>query len=266
MWARKQNNSRWHILPLFFAITLFLAAPCNVQSQWGEENGGYANKPALKIVLPSRRGFYYVQPFNIILTHMDKSDGLVEIRVDVTSNPTKHQHVFSARFAPSAHVVAISSRLRLAGKGKAEIKAVARTRSGQEITATGKIKHKEGVDFSDASSLTKRLPPNVYMLKGPIGTAKARLSSKKKYTRHFQAIIYHPMLPRIGEQAPNLLDSMEVEYRDKSLCQIKFGDAISNDPYIAFDFTEQQPDFGRIRVQWKDGTGKTFEPEKVSVK
>ena len=265
MWMAKQNNPRWYVLPLFFSLFAFWVVPSYSQDERGGENGDYTRVPTLKVVLPSKSGiseYYYVQPVNVILTNIDESDGLVKLRVDVSSNPPAHQHVLSARFAASARVTAIGTRLRLEGEGEAVVKVIAQTHSGREITATGKIQLDEGVDFSNESSLTKRLPG----LKGPIGTARARLWGKGKYNRQFSAIVYHPMLPRIGGRGPNRLESLEIQYRGTLLGQIEFGDAMSNDPYIDVRFMDQQSGSGPIRVQWKDTAGKTFEPEKISVR
>lgn len=265
----KPNKPRWYLLSLFLAVLLFLTGKSYGQDEWDGGNGDYNREPKLKVTLPSKTGvsrYYYVQPVNIFLADMDASDGLIALTIAVSTNPREKQQVLSARFTTPAHVTAIGTRLRLAGKGQAVVNATAKTRSGREITATGIIQVDEGVDFSDEGSLTKRLPVNVKGLQGPVGTARARVWKKGKYERQFSAIIYHPMLPQIGEQGPNRLERMEIKYRGATLGEIEFGNAMSNDPYIDIRFTEEQPGSGPIRVQWKDSTGEIFEPAKISVK
>lgn len=265
----KPNQPRWYLLSLLLVFLLLVTGKSYGQDEWDGENGDYKSEPKLKVTLPSKTGvarYYYVQPINVFLANMDASDGLIALTITVTTNPQEKQRVFSARFATLAHITAIGTRLRLAGKGEAMVNATAKTRSGKEITATGTIQVGEGVDFSDEDSLTKRLPANVKGLEGPVGTARARIWKKGKYERQFSAIIYHPMLPQIGEQRPNRLERMDIRYRGSLLGQIEFGDAMSNDPYIDIRFTDEQPGSGPIRVQWKDSTGKIFKPGKISVK
>jgi hypothetical protein len=269
MSVTKSSKPRWCLLPVFLAVLLLLTGKSYGQDEWEGENGDYKREPKLKVTLPSKTGvsqYYYVQPVNVSLTNMDASDGLIALMIAVTTNPQEKQQVLSARFATLAHVTAIGTRLRLAGNGQAVVNAQVKTRSGKEITTTGKIQVDEGVDFSDEVSLTKRLPVNVKGLQGPVGTARARIWKKGKYERQFSAIIYHPMLPQNGEQRPNRLERMDIQYRGSLFGEIEFGDAMSNDPYIDIRFTDQQPGSGPIRVQWKDSTGKIFEPEKTSAK
>ena len=268
LWAAKQCKSHWYLFTLFSTLLVLGVTAGFGQDEWGQEGSDYTSEPAVKIILPSKSGvseYYYVQPVNIILTNVDESDGLVELIVNVASNPPGHQHVFSASFAAPARVNFIGARLRLAGEGRAVVNILGKTRTGKEITTTAQIKLDEGVDFSDENSLTKRLPANVKGLQGPIGTARARIWKKGKYTRQLSTIIYHPMLPQIGKKESNRLKSLNIQYHDKLLGLFEFGDAISNDPYIDVHFMDQEPHTGAIRIQWKDINGNIYEPVKVSV-
>jgi hypothetical protein len=233
------------------------------------ENADRTKEPLLKVWLPSEKGtseLYYVQPVNVTLINADEPDGLVDVRIDVISNPPGHQHALSASFAAPARVTHIGTRLRLTGKGGAVVQVVAHTRAGQEITATGKIQVDEGVDFSDESSLTKRLPMAYGRVNGPIGTTYARLKGLGEYDRQLSALAYHPMLPRIGGHGPNRFESLQIQYRGTLLGQIEFGDAMSNDPYIDVRFVDQQSGSGPTRLQWKDNAGRTFEPKEVIIR
>lgn len=265
----KLNNQLWYISYSFLLILLFVTAPVYGQDEFIDENDNDNGEPVLEVSLPSKSGiskYYYVQPVNVILKNIDETDGLIELSLDVTSNPEEHQQVFSARFTESATVKRVGTRIRLAGEGQATVKAVAKTRSGKVITATGEIRLDKGVDYSDESSLTKRLPMNIKFLKGPVGTAKSRIVKKKKYTRQLINTIYHPMLPVTGKQKANRLLSLEIEYRDVLLGQVEFRDAISNDPYIDIYFTDRKSDVGLVKVQWKDISGNIYKPEKINVK
>lgn len=229
----------------------------------------YGKEPTLKIALPSKGDdskYYYVQPVNVSLSGTGASDGLVKLEISVASNPQEHQLVLSADFSETARVSLIKTRLRLAGKGMANVKAAGLTLSGKKIFAEEKIRHKKGVDFSAAESLTRRLPGNVKGLNGPIGTARTLMKNNGGYSRQMMNIIYHPMLPSIDEQEPQRLQSLELVYRGVLLGRFTFGDAISNDPYIEIEFSDQQEDVGPARIQWQDSRGNSYQPEKITVK
>lgn len=260
--ARKELER--HGLRLLLAF-LLAAAPSYAQEKPDQTQEDAPTSAALTAILPSPSGgseFPSCQPLNVSLNGSDASHGIVRLRVDVESNPPDHKHVLSADFDEAAQVTQIQTRVRLAGSGEAIVKVTALTRSGNELNTTVRILVGKGVNFSDETSLTRRLPMN----KGPVGTARARLSKEDSEARKLQAILFHPMLPAIGSKQPKSITSLHIQYRDKSLANFYFGTAMSNDPYIRLDFKEAHGGAGSIRIQWKEDTGNVFEPEAISVK
>lgn len=251
---------------LLFVLAFVLAAtPSYAEKQLAQLDDRSRTNVTLAAILPSPEGnsvFPNCQPLNILLDGSDDSDGIARVQVDVVSNPPGHQRVLLADFDEAALVTQVQTRVRLAKSGEAIVKVAVRTRSGKQLDATAKILLREGVDFSDEESLTRRLPFN----KGPIGTARARLSKETAQARKLQAILFHPMLPAIGGKSPKLIMSLHVQYRDYTLATLYFGPAMSNDPYIRLDFKEDRVGTGSIRTRWYEDTGNVFEPETISVK
>ncbi|MEJ2107682.1 MAG: thiosulfate oxidation carrier complex protein SoxZ [Acidiferrobacteraceae bacterium] len=243
-------------------------------ASYGQSSGvagdsGPIGTPKLTVTLPSKDGvseYYYVQPVNIVLTNAGKTDGLATLRIDVATNPEHHQQVLVARFSPGFRIMGVGTRVRLAGTGHARVEVQAETRSGKKLAATGQIRLRQGVDFSDAHGLTKRLLMNVQGLKGPVGTARARLWAKGELARQFSATIHHPMLPAIGGNRANLLKSLTIPYRGTRLGQLEFGDAISNDPYVDIKFMDIEPGVGPVEVQWRDLEGRVYEPAAINIR
>ncbi len=263
MSTEKTFRFGWLIPITILALQSFISAPSYGQYELDEENGALSSEPTLTVTIPVRRGYFNVQPVNVSLENIDKGDGLAKLRIDVMTNPAEHQHVLSAEIFDVFKVTKIGTRVRLAGGGKAVIEVKAETHSGKVLTVTGKVRHNEGVDFSDANILTRRLKPNIKNLAGPIGTTRVRLAKKGKNTRYFMATIYHPMLPQIGRQESNLLSSLQIHYRNTVLGKIDLSDSISTDPFISILFKDSESDLGPMTIQWKDQNGNIFQPKSI---
>jgi hypothetical protein len=265
----KQNIARRRLGRLLLPLLALASVASYGQTPAAGGDGGQFNIPILKVTLPSRHGvsdYYYVQPVNVVLTNPGKEGGLIKLRVRVITNPQHHQQVMTAKFKSGFRVLSVGMHVRLAGSGHALVEAQAETRTGKHLTAMGQIALKQGVDLSDAHSLTKRLPGKVEALKGPVGTARARLWSKGGMARQFSTTIQHPMLPAIGEHKANLLASLNIPYRSTRLGQIQFGDAMSSDPYVDIKFMDSEPGVGPIGVQWRDQDGRVYEPASINIK
>jgi hypothetical protein len=263
----------WKIARRLGGLVVALLALASVasygQSPAAAGDSEHSGTPKLTVTMPSRDGaseYYYVQPVNIALTNAGKTDGLATLRIDVVTNPEHHQQVLVARFASGFRIMAVGTRVRLAGTGHARVEVQAETRSGKQLVATGQIRLRQGVDFADAHGLTKRLPMNVHGLNGPVGTARSRLWAKGELARQFSATIHHPMLPAIGGHSANLLKSLDIPYRETRLGQIEFGDAISNDPYVDIKFMDSEPGVGPVEVQWRDAEGRVYQPAAINIR
>jgi len=269
MWTVNKKITRRRLGRMSVPILALAAIVSYAQSPAEAADSGPIGTPILKVTMPSRDGVsdhYYVQPVNIALTNAGKSDGLKKIRVTVVTNPQHHQQVLAAKFSTGFRIMAVSTRVRLAGKGHALVEVQAETRAGKKLTAMGQIRLRQGVDFSDAHSLTRRLGPIAQGLKGPVGTARARLWAQGKLARQFSATISHPMLPAIGGHKADLLKSLNIPYRETRLGQVTFGDAISNDPYVDIKFMDSEPGIGPVEVQWRDLEGRVYEPASINIK
>jgi len=263
--AREAHMNYRKSLNFVLICILSLSLPVFSQASWLEEEGFSSRKPSLKIDVPEKAPSH-VKPINIKLENTNENDGLIILGLKVKTNPEKHQHVLKGTFADSTGITTIGTRVRLAGKGKSIVEVVAKSQSGEEFTGNTKIRHSEGVNFSDNNSLTKRLQMNVKGLKGSVGTTRARLLKKGKYTRIANTVIYHPMLPLSNEQKGSLLKKLVIHYRGLLLAEFDLGDAISNDPYITFSFIDWESDVGEMKVQWHDINGNVYVPDKVYVK
>jgi len=260
--AKMNFHTKWK----FVLFLLFpLSVPFAVQGSWHEEEGFSSRMPSLKIESP-KKAPAYVKPINIKLENTEKHDGLINLNLLIKTNPEKHQHVLKGTFSDSTGITMIGTRVRLAGEGKSTVEVVAKSQLGEVFTGNTQIRYSEGVDFSDNNSLIKRLQMNVKGLKGPVGTTRARLLKKGKYTRIANTVIYHPMLPLNDDQKGSLLKKLVIHYRGRLLATFDLGDAISNDPYITFSFIDWESDVGEMQVQWHDTNGKVYVPDKVYVK
>ena len=228
-----------------------------------------SHSPSLEVVLPGKggkSGYPHMQPVNVLLQARDKTDGLLALSIEVISNPDGYRQALTARFPGEGNVKGVRTRIRLSGKRKAVIKVTGKTRSGKQIVTEKSIKHRNKVDFADATTLTLRLPANVKLLPEPVGNAMARIVEGANLSRRFQAIIYHPMLPAIDDQPENRLDSLVVDYRGSILAEFEYGYASSNDPYLDLLFVDQQPGIGEVKARWQDNRGAQYNPPEVKVK
>ena len=249
------------VATIIFIVSIL---PINALGQW--EDNDVPVEPAISIKMPGKGDYPYFQPITVDFINIDKSDGLASVTMKVTSNPAEHQHVLSARIPVPTNISSIGTRVRLSGKGRAVVEVSAETQSGKLLSATEKKKHKGGLDYSDQSTLSKRLPFNVKFLKGPVRTSKARLVQKDRGARKISAIIYHPMLPGTDQINENTLKNMRIHYREGIFCDIDYGSAMSNDPYIDISFTDQSTAAGVISIEWIDSKGNIYKSSDITIK
>lgn len=234
-------------------LVLALLSPINASAFLGFSN------PEIKLTLPDSVVEGNVVPVYIFANNFT-DDPVTTLTLDVPSNPDGYQRAFAIKFADPQSRVFISTRIRMASRGDANVLVTAGTASGKILTSEMRTTVSEPVRFNDPVSLATEFSgafkfPTTEV--GQIALVKKPIRGDADHVR-VSSMIYHPMLPEIASEKSYYIDRVMITVGSASFAHMEVTTAMSNNPFFALDLDAKAAASSSVKFEWHDTRGRSF--------
>lgn len=240
---------------IFYSVFLVLAllSPINASAFFGFSN------PEIKLTLPDSIVEGNLVPIYIFANNFT-DDPVTTLTLDVPSNPDGYQRAFAIKFANPQTRVFISTRIRMASGGDANVLVTAESASGKILTSEMRTTVLEPARFNDPVSLatvfqgTFKFPTTEV---GQIALVKQPIRGDADHVR-VSSMIYHPMLPEIASEKSYYVDKVIITVGGVSFADLETSPAMSNNLFFAFDLDARAATSSPVKFEWHDTRGHSF--------